>query len=322
MKKFKFIMKRLGNCIVTLIVLSFIIFSLLFMAPGDPARNLVGTRRATPELLAAIRAQYHLDEPFLVQYARWVDGALRLDFGQSIRTGTGVIQYISPFAKVTFQLVGISLVISVVFGVLLGISAAKNKGKLQDGIINVTALVGTSAPGFAVGLLLLYLLAFRLHLFPMYGSGTIGHLILPAVTLSFGICASVIKITRQAMLNEIYTDYTMFMRARSISPQKITLAQLKNASPTVLTSTGLVLASLFGSTVLVESVFAIPGLGNLLASSVTFNDVPVVQFIALMLAVIICLASALVDILVYLLNPNAGEELSNIKEFGLAGRKS
>jgi len=304
-------------------VLSFIIFSLLFLAPGDPARNLVGTRQATPELLELIRAQHHLDEPFLTQYAIWLEGAFRLDFGTSIRTSMDVIQYVSPFASVTFQLVGISLLFSIIFGVLLGIVSAKNKGKFLDNLINVTALVGTSAPGFAVGLLLLYFLAFLLQIFPMYGSGTIWHLILPALTLSFGICASILRLTRQAVLNEINTDYTVFMRARSLPSHKITLAWLKNASPTVLTSTGLVLASLFGSTVLVESVFSLPGLGSLLASSVTFRDVPVVQFIALMLAVIICLASALVDILVYLINPDASKELSpNTKSSDLLGGRT
>jgi peptide/nickel transport system permease protein len=305
LKKTKFILKRLGNALVTLTVLSFIIFSLLFLAPGDPARNLVGTRAATPELLEIIRAQHNLDQPFLVQYAYWISGALRLDFGTSIRAGTDVVQYISSFAILTFQLVGLALLFSIIFGLLLGIYAAKSKGTFRDSLINVLALVGTSAPGFAVGLLLLYLFAFQLQLFPVFGSGTIRHLILPAITLSIGICASVIKITRQAILSEITADYTAFMRARAFSPVKITFAQLKNASPTILTSSGIVLASLFGGTVLVETVFSLPGLGGLLASSVTFRDVPVVQFIALMMATIICLTSALVDILAYLLNPNA-----------------
>ena len=315
-KKALFIIKRLGACFVTLFFLSFIIFSLLFLAPGDPARNLVGVKNATPELLKQIRAEYHLDEPFLSQYARWINGALRLDFGKSIRTGSDIISYIAPYAGITFQLVGISLIISAGLGVLLGVFSAKNKGKRRDGIINVAALVGTSAPSFAVGLLLLYIFAFKLKLLPMYGAESAGALILPAITLSFGICASVIKITRQAMLAEINTDYTVFMRARAILPLKITLAQLKNASSPVLTSTGLLLASLFGSTVLVESIFSIPGLGNLLSSSVTFHDVPVVQFIALMLAVIISLASALVDIAVYLLIPNIQAESANVAGAG------
>jgi len=278
------------------------------MAPGDPARNLVGTRRATPELLEQIRAQHHLDDPFLSQYTRWLSGALTLDFGRSIRTNVDIIDHVAPHAGVTFQLVMISLVFSLGIGIPIGIISAKSKGKKLDSFINVMALVGTSAPSFAVGLILLYFLAFRLRLFPMYGAATTGHLILPAITLSFGISAFIIKITRQAMLNEIGSDYTVFMRARAVSQSKIIKAQLTNAASPILTSTGLVLASLFGSTVLVESIFSIPGLGSLLASAVTFRDVPVVQFIALVLAVVICLSQALMDILVYLLNPNMRKE--------------
>ena len=318
----RFIVKRLGECLITLVVLSFIIFSLLFLAPGDPARNLVGTKKATPELLSQIRAQYHLDDPFFSQYGRWVSGALRLDFGKSIRVNTDVVEYVAPHTAVTFRLVGMSLLFSAVFGVLFGIVSAKSKGSKRDGIINTLALVGTSAPSFAVGLLLLYVFAFLLGLFPMYGSGSLRHLILPAVTLSLSTGAFIIKITRQAMLAEIDSDYTIFMRARAVSPWAITLSQLKNASSPVLTSAGLVLASLIGSTILVESVFSIPGLGSLLASSVTFHDVPVVQFIALMLAVFICLASALVDILVFLLNPNIrNEQAPARKGFGPVWRE-
>jgi peptide/nickel transport system permease protein len=165
-------------------------------------------------------------------------------------------------------------------------------------------------PGFALGLVLLYVLSYMLGIFPMYGLGNtnnpldvLWHLILPAITLTIGNTAMLIKITRSAMLKEVSSDYTVFMRARALSTSKIIRSQLKNASPPILTCTGLFLASLFGSTVLIENVFSIPGLGELLTNSITFGDVPVVQFIALMLAVLICLTSVLVDILVYLLNP-------------------
>jgi peptide/nickel transport system permease protein len=147
--------------------------------------------------------------------------------------------------------------------------------------------------------------------FPIYGvgDGTLAdhfhHLALPAATLTFGVGAMLVKITRSAMLREADSDYTTFLRARAIAPARITLSQLKHASAPIFTSTGLVLAGLFGSTVLIETVFAIPGLGNLLASSVTFHDVPVVQFIALMLAFFICAASMIVDIIIYLIDPSA-----------------
>jgi peptide/nickel transport system permease protein len=292
-------------------VLAFVVFSLLYIAPGDPARSLVGTKKVTPELLAQIRAQYHLDDPFFSQFARWVRGALELDFGESIRTGSAVTDMVAPHAAVTFQLVLISLVLSVVLGVLGGIVSAHGRGKLRDGAINVVALVGTSAPSFAVGLFFLYVFALKLGWFPIYGMGdgtpldTMRHLALPAATLTFGVGAMVVKITRSAMLKETDSDYTTFLRARAAPPLRITLAQLKHASAPVFTSTGLVLAGLFGSTVLIESVFAIPGVGELLASSVTFHDVPVVQFIALMLAFFICAASMVVDIVIYLIDPSA-----------------
>ncbi|MDR3305577.1 MAG: ABC transporter permease [Clostridiales Family XIII bacterium] len=309
METAKFIAKRAAELIVSLLVLSFVVFSLIYLAPGDPARALVGTKHVTPELLAAIRAQYHLDDPFLSQYGRWLNNALHLDFGESIRTGSAVTDMVGPQAAVTFELVLISLILSVVLGIFFGVISAKGRGKLRDGAINAVALVGTSAPSFAVGLLFLYIFALKFGWFPIYwkgaGSfaGNLWHLTLPAVALTFAVSAMVLKITRSSLLSEADKDYTMFMRARSVAPGSITLAQLKNVSAPILTSTGLVLANLFGGTVLVESVFAIPGLGNLLASSVTFGDVPVVQYIALTLAFLICSASAAVDVLVYLIDP-------------------
>jgi len=310
MEAIKFIAKRLCAFIVSLAVLSFVIFSLLFLAPGDPARSLVGVKKVTPELLEQIRAQYHLDEPFFMQFGRWLSGVFHLDFGQSIRSGMPVTQMIAPHAAVTMELVLISLILSVLIGITCGIIGAKGRGKIRDGAINVTALVGTSAPSFAVGLVFLYVFALKFGWFPTHGIGdrtfvdTLWHLALPAITLTFGISAMIVKITRSAVLQEEISDYTTFLRARAIAPFRIVRAQLKGAAAPILTSTGLVLASLFGSTVLVESVFAIPGLGNLLATSVTFHDVPVVQFIALMLSFFICASQMIVDVIVYFINPD------------------
>ena len=310
MSKSKFIAKRLLECLISLVVLSFVIFSLLYLAPGDPARSLVGAKKVTPELLSQIREQYHLNDPFFAQYTRWVGDAFSLNFGNSIKAGYPVIDYIAPHAAVTFQLVGLSLLFSIIIGVGLGVVSARKKGSLTDKFIDISSLVGTCSPSFALGLVLLYIFSYQFGVFPMYGIGdrsnfidVLGHLVLPAITLTIGVSALLVKITRSAMIKEVNSDYTVFMRARAIPTRKIVLAQLKNASAPVLTSTGLVLASLFGSTVLIENVFSIPGLGVLLTNSVTFHDVPVVQFIALMLATIICLTSAFVDILAYLFNP-------------------
>jgi peptide/nickel transport system permease protein len=311
MAAIKFIAKRLTEFAASLLALSFVVFSLLYLAPGDPARVLIGVKRANPELIAAIRAEYHLDDPFFSQYFSWLGKALHFDFGSSIRTGAPVTQMVAPYVGVTMELVLISLVLSIIIGITCGVLSAKRRNKASDKAINLLALVGTSAPSFAVGLLFLYFFALTLGWFPVYGVGSDGlldnlrHMALPAITLTFAVSALLIKITRSAMLAEIDLDYGTFLRARAVPAYKATLAQLRNAAGPILTSVGLLLANLFGSTVLIETTFAIPGVGNLLAASVTFKDVPVVQFLTMMLAFFICLASALVDIGVYFANPQS-----------------
>lgn len=305
----RYLLRRLAEFIVSLVVLAFVIFSLVYIAPGDPARALVGAKKVTPELLAEIRAKYGLDDPFFVQFGRWAQNALHGNFGESIRSGQPVTEYVAPHAQVTFELVLFSLVLSIVLGLLLGVVSAKGRGKLRDGVISAVALVGTSAPSFAIGLVFLYVFALKFGLFPIYGAGNgtwadnLWHLALPAICLTFAVTALIIKVTRASLLTEIGKDYSTFLRARSAAPLAIVASQIRNASSPIFASTGLVLANLFGGTILVESVFSIPGLGNLLANAVTFHDVPVIQFIALTLAFLICLASAVVDILVAFINP-------------------
>jgi peptide/nickel transport system permease protein len=319
MKAARFIIKRVFEAIVSLFILSFVIFSLIFMAPGDPARVLVGTKNASPELLDTIRNKYHLNEPFFDQYGLWLKKVFSLDFGESIRTGNDVISTIGPYAQTTFQLVSIALILSIFAGLVFGVISARNRGRLADGAINTLAIVGTSAPSFAVGLLFLYIFSLKLHIFPVYGIGdgsffdTIWHLFLPAITLTFALCTMLIKITRATLLTEIDKDYSLFMRARAIPERTIIASQLKNASAPILTSTGLLLANLFGSAILVETVFAVPGLGGLLAASITFRDVPVIQFITLLFATIVCMVSAIIDISVFFIDPLTRQKRNKIE---------
>ncbi|MDR1953448.1 MAG: ABC transporter permease [Clostridiales Family XIII bacterium] len=305
----KFILKRLAEFAVSIAALSFVVFSLLYLAPGDPAKVLAGPRQLKPELLDAIRDQYGLNDSFWTQYGHWLQGASRLDFGESIRHGRPVTSLVADHLSISIQLVLFSLILSLILGLVFGVISAKRRDKLSDRAINLVALVGTSAPSFAVGLLLLIVFSLLLGIFPGFGLGDgsfidrVWHLALPAITLTIGVTALLIKITRSSMLSEVSSDYATFMRARSVSGFAITRAQLRNASAPILTSTGLILASLLGSTVLVETTFAIPGVGNLLASAVAMKDVPVVQYLTMLLSFFICLASAVVDIGVYFLNP-------------------
>lgn len=300
---------RLGELAVVLVVLSAVVFGLLYLAPGDPARTLVGAKQATPELLAAIRERYALDQPLWEQYLRWVGAALQGDFGSSIRTNLPVTEVIAGRFGVTLELVLLAAVVAVIVGVPAGVVAARRFGSGTDRVITGTAVAGVSAPSFAVGLVLLYVFAVRLGWFPVYGLGDGGwldrlhHLALPVLTLALGVIATLIKVTRAAMIKEVDADYGAFARSRGIGEGQITVAQVRNASVPIVTSTGLVLASLIGGTILVETVFALGGLGGLLSEAVTFKDIPVVQAITLGMAAFICSVSALVDVAVGLVDP-------------------
>ncbi|MDR3106945.1 MAG: ABC transporter permease [Bifidobacteriaceae bacterium] len=302
-----FLLGRAARLTALLIVLSAVVFGLLYLAPGDPARSLVGARQATPELLEAIRQRYHLDQPLWQQYGNWLAGVVRGDLGESVRTEIPVTQTLAERVPVTLELSALALSIATLAGLPLGVMAAKRHGHTSDRAI--TAVAGLSAPPFAIGLLLLYLLAALAGWFPVYGLGQGGgldrlwHLALPAFTLALGLLASAIKISRAAMLREVHADYGLFALSRGVAAWRVTAAQLGNAALPIVTSTGLLLASLVSGTILVETTFAIGGIGGLLQEAVTFKDVPTVQGVTLVLAAFICVSSALIDSLAGVIDP-------------------
>jgi len=268
----RFIIRRFAEFLLSILVLAFVIFLLLYLAPGDPAKTLVGLKHVDPSVIAQIRAEHHLDDPMLMQFGRWVGNALQLDFGTSIRTGENVLDMVSPYVKSSAALILVSFILSLAVGLILGIVSAKRHGKLADKVINLFAMVGTSAPSFVIGIFFLYFFALTLGLFPIYGMGNGGfldtcyHLALPSITLSFALSAIVIQITRVKFIGEERSDYVMFKRARGISGRQIVSAEMKNSLGPILTSSGLLLANLVGSVILVESVFGIPGIGSLIAA--------------------------------------------------------
>ncbi|KFI47533.1 ABC transporter permease [Bifidobacterium biavatii] len=309
MDALKFLGKRLANLILLLFVLSLVTFGLLYMTNSDPARTLAGAKKVSAEQLAAIRAQYHLDDPLWRQYLRWLNNLLHGDFGTSIRTQLPVSQMIGQRAWITLALALLALAIALVIGLPLGILAARRNGRWQDRLVTALAVAGLSAPSFAVGLLLLYGLSVQLGWFPIYGLGeggfldTLWHLLLPAITLAVGLFASVVKISRASLIKQVDSDYTLFARSRGVARRTILAAQLRNAALPIITSSGLLIATLVSGTVIVETTFAIGGLGTLLQTSVTFKDIPTVQAITMIMATIICVATAVVDALAALIDP-------------------
>jgi len=302
------IVVRLFGVLAILLVISFLTFSLVYLAPGDLVKNLLGNRPASPEAVAAIRAQYHLDDPFLLRYLDWLGSAIRGDFGQSIRLQQPVSTVIGDRLPNTLALVALAFLIALATAIPLGILSAAREGRFSDSLASLLSLIGLSAPSFAIALLLLYVFATLLPIFPAYGAGsggfdTLWHLVLPAVALAAGIGAILMRLTRAALLRELQSDATTFARARGLPEADVQVAALRAAAIPIVTSAGLVLTFIVGGTIIVESVFALPGLGSLLQQAVQFKDLPVVQALTLLIAAVIAVITILIDLSYLVLDP-------------------
>jgi peptide/nickel transport system permease protein len=303
------IARRLIALIGLLIVISFGVFALLYLTPGDPARILLGTRPATPEMIHAVRSQYHLDQPFLTQYWTWLTHAATFDFGQSTRTQESVASAIASATHVTLFLGLYGFVIATVLGIPLGVVSALKKRTIIDRGIVAFGVIGVSAPPFATGVLLLYVFAVLLGWFPAFGDGVgfadrLWHLALPAFALGLTGMALILKFTRAAMIEVLDQDYVAFARARGVPRVRVLFVYgLRNALVPIVTSAGLILGYMLTGAVLVEVTFALPGVGSLLINAVAAKDVPMVQGIALILAVMITLVNLVTDILYLAIDP-------------------
>ena len=296
----RFLLVRLAGTFVVVLILSIGIFSLVYLSPGSVEQTLLGNRPVTDATRAAVRAQYHLDDPLLTQYLRWFGDAIRGDLGTSIRTGGDVVSMVGNRLPLTLAVTLYGGLLAVLVGVPLGILAAVRRGRLLDRLVVAGSVAGLSAPPFALGLLLLMVFAVRLDWFPVYGSGegfldSLWHLTLPAVALGLAGAGLLVRFTRSSLVRELGQDYVTFARARGLSDRQVLGYAVRNSLVPVLTAAGLILTSTLVATVLVEVVFALPGLGSLLVDSVTFKDVPVVQAIALLLTVAIAAINILVD---------------------------
>lgn len=301
-----FIGRRLLALSVLLLVLSFAIFSLLALAPGSAERALLGTQPATPQTLAAIRAQYHLDQPFLEQYWLWLRSALHFDFGQSIQNQQQVSNLITQRMGVSLELIGLAFAISIVFGLFFGILAAVRERSLLDRAIVSATIVGVSAPAFVTGIILLYVFGVELGWFPVAlgSSGGFRSYVLPSFALAIGMMALITRVARASMLREFGRDHITFARARGLSYTRVLLVHgVRNALIPVVTSAGLVFSLMLGGSLLIETVFSLSGVGSLLVTSTLTHDYPVVQGLTLLLAAVIVVVNLLVDLSYLVLDP-------------------
>ena len=298
-----FVLKRLVALVPTMMGVSLLVFLILKLTPGDPA-FVLGGANATEVQLQNIRAAYHLDDPVLVQYARYIALAVQGDLGTSLRTHRPVLTELADRLPWSLELAATAFVIALIVGVALGIVSAKRQYSLLDNVAMVLALCGISIPIFWLGILLILVLSVQLGWLPTSGAGDWKHLLLPASTLGLSSAAIVARQTRSAMLEVLRQDYVQVARAKGL-PEQVVLVRhaLRNAAIPTVTILGLQLGNLIGGVVVTETVFAWPGLGRLIVDSITFRDVPVVEGGVMLMAAIFLLTNLLIDLLYGYLNP-------------------
>jgi len=280
-----------------------VVFSILHLAPGCPTTIMLGDH-ATPRAIAELRNRLGLDDPIYVQYFRWLSGIIRGDFGRSIHTRQLILEMILQRLGATVELTLTALIISLVIAIPVGIISATKQYSIFDHTGMVGALFGVSMPVFWQGLMMILIFSFILGWFPISGRGTINHLILPAITLGTGGAALIARLTRSSMLEIIRQDYIRTARAKGLVERIVTIKHaLKNALIPVVTIVALQLPILFGGAVITETIFAWPGMGRLIVTSIFVRDFPVVQAAVLIMAMLVVLCNLLADILYIVLDP-------------------
>lgn len=304
-----FVLRRLVVLAVLLVLISFVTFSLLYISPGNLVDILLGARPHTAATVRALTSEYHLNKPFVVQYWLWARQAVQLHFGNSIQTGLPVTSEIGARLSLSLFLGVYSFVLTMVFGIGLGVASAFRRGSIVDRGLIGGVMLGLSTPAFVAGVVLLYVFAIQVHWFPAYGVGSgfldeLWHLTLPAVALAVTTVAYVVKHTRAAMIGTLDQDYVVFARARGLSSRRVLYVYLlRNALIPVITISGVILSSLIVGVVLVEVTFSLPGLGSLLVTAATAKDLPTLQGVVLLFAVVIVVANLLADVVYMVVDP-------------------
>jgi peptide/nickel transport system permease protein len=298
----RFILKRCGLALVSLFILSVTIFTLIRLT-GDPA-TLLAAPEAKEADLQAIRVRLGLDRSWPVQYVHFMTGAVQGDFGTSLyyRVPAGTLYW--QRLPASLQLAAAAMTISLVVGLSVGILAAVNVGRWWDSVGKLIALLGLSMPSFWLGLLLIYFFSVYLGWLPTSGRGTVAHLLMPAVALSGYFTAAHMRLTRSSMLDVLGSEYVKLARLKGLPESWVLIKHaFKNALIPVVTLAGINLVLMINVAVVVETVFAWPGIGRLLYEGIEFRDFPVVQTVVLLGGVMVIVANLTVDILYAWIDP-------------------
>ncbi|MEZ2409907.1 ABC transporter permease [Bosea sp. UNC402CLCol] len=306
-----YIVKRILATIPVMLVVALTVFSLLFLAPGDPATMIAGDQASAADI-DRIRQSLGLDQSFLVQFGSWLWRLAHFDLGNSVFTGQPVTSLMAERVGPTLSVMLLTLILSIAIAVPLGVVAAWKSGSWIDRAIMSVSVVGFSVPLFVVGYILAWVFALKLQWLPPQGytplSEGVGpwlqRLILPAITLGFVYIVLIARITRASMLEVLQQDYVRTARAKGLGPRKVLfLHALKNGAVPVITVIGIGFAALIGGTVVTETVFTIPGMGRLTVDAILRRDYPVIQGLVLVFSFVYVLVNLAVDLIYTLVDP-------------------
>ncbi|WP_405699372.1 ABC transporter permease [Streptomyces sp. NBC_01383] len=304
----RFALRRTAEMAATLLTASFVVFGAMYLAPGSPASFLLSGRSASPAAIAAINAQYHLDDPFHVRYLRWLGDMLHGDFGRSITYRTDVSRLLADRLPTTLLLIAMALTVVATIGLLLGRIAAV-RGGATDTAVLITTTIAVGTPSFVAAVLLQGLFAVRLGWFPSSGAGDgigdmLRHLTLPALALALYLIGMLARVTRSAMLEALDSEHVTVARSRGVPERQVIRRHVfRNSLSTVLTTGGLIVSTLMVCTILVETAFSIGGIGQLLELATSTKDFPTVQAISLIIVALFMVVNLLVDLALPLVDP-------------------
>jgi len=298
----RYILSRVFYACISLFLLSITIFGLVRIS-GDPV-ILMAEPGAKEEDLQALRHEFGLDKPIYVQYGVFVAKLMRGDFGKSLYYRVPVLELYMSRLPASIELAGAAMLISIIFGVPIGIFSAVRVNTWLDSFGNIFANLGLAVPSFCVGLLCILIFSVDLNWLPSSGSGTVKHIIMPALALGWVLMASNMRLARSAMLEVLGSEYVKLARIKGLSERLVILKHaFKNAMIPVLTFASIQLALVMNGTVVVETIFAWPGIGRLAYEGISFRDFPVVQTTAILCGVTIVVVNLLVDILYAYIDP-------------------
>lgn len=299
----RYIFQRILLLIPVLLGVTFIVFSIMYLTPGDPAKLMLG-EHATEEALDKLREDMGLKDPFIIQYIRFVTNAVKGDFGRSYTTKRPVFNEIMSRFPNTLVLTITGMILAVVISIPIGIISAIKPYSLIDAIGMIVALLGVSMPNFWLGLMLILLFSVKLGWLPSFGFEELKSLVLPTITLGTGVTAIITRMTRSSMLEVIRQDYIRTARAKGASERKVIYQHaLKNALIPVVTVIGLQFGYLLGGAVLTETVFSWPGVGRFMVEAIRQKDTPTVLASVVFLATAFSIVNLFVDILYAFIDP-------------------